>query len=78
MGTLSVTPFDLTTGQPSGPTVLAVVSETHRFWLTDERQQASLNRQQSILADPAQHLLERLEAGHVDRYELSVDCGDQP
>jgi len=77
-GTLSVTPIDTSTGQRSGPTVPAVVSETHRFWLTDRRQQAILDRQQSILEDPGQYLLERLAAGHRDRYEVSLDCGSQP
>lgn len=77
-GILDVTPIDPATFQPSGPTVPAVVSETHRFELTDEREQVKLVRQQSILASPAQLLFEHLDAGHSDRYELSLDCGVQP
>jgi len=74
-GTLQVTPIDPVTFMPSGPAVPAVVSETYRFELTDQREQVRLDRQQSILGDPAQLLFEMLDAGHSDRYELALDCG---
>lgn len=77
-GVLQVTPINPLTGQPTGPTVQAVVSEQHRLSLTDQRAEASLDQQQSILANPAQTLFQRLDAGHSDRHELAVDCGPTP
>jgi hypothetical protein len=77
-GVLQVTPINPITGEVTGPTVPAVVSEKHRFFLTDHRAEASLDQQQSILGSPAQTLFLRLDAGQFDRQELSLDCGPTP
>ena len=78
MGVLQATPVNPLTGLPTGPTVPAVISERHSLFLSDRRSEASLDREQSIQASPAQTLLERLDAGHSDRYRRSVDCGPTP
>lgn len=77
-GVLQVTPVNPLNGQPLGPTVPAVVAESHRFFLTDHRAEASLDQQQSILTTPAQTLFQRLDAGHSDRYEVVLDCPPTP
>jgi hypothetical protein len=77
-GALEVTPISPTTGQPTGATVPAIVSEQHHFFMTDRRVEASLDQQQSILTTPTQTLFQRLDAGHLDRYEPSLDCGPTP
>jgi len=77
-GVLQVTPVNPLTGLPTGPTVPAIVSERHRFFLTDHRAEASLDQQQSILGTPVQILSLRFDAGHFDRQELTLDCGPTP
>jgi len=77
-GVLQVTPIDPLTGQPTGPTVPAVVTENHRLFLTDHRAEASFDQNQAILSTPSQTLFQRLAAGHSDRHYVALDCGPTP
>lgn len=82
-GTLRVTPLQLVlppssppTFLPAGDPVEALVFETHRGTLTDERGQVTERAAQLLLGDPRQTLSWSFAAGHADRFARQILCGE--
>jgi hypothetical protein len=73
-GLLSVTPIS-PSGQPTGPTVQAVVSERHRGLLTDNLEQVDWSLTQTIHGTATQSQAGDFSAGQHDGYSAAVDCG---
>jgi hypothetical protein len=76
-GVLNVTPVD-SSGQPTGPTVTAEVSEEHRGTLTDQRSEIRFVVRRLINSDPPQSLMSHLKAGDSERFARTEDCGPPP
>lgn len=76
-GVLNVTPVD-SSGQPTGPTVTAEVSEEHRGTLTDQRSAIRFVVRRLINSDPPQSLMSHLKAGDSERFARTEDCGPPP
>jgi hypothetical protein len=74
-GTLTVVPISLATGQATGAPYFASVEEMYRSRLTDRDQTAALSAEQSLLADPAQSLVEKLWTGQPELYLRQETCG---
>lgn len=77
-GVLNVTPVNPLTGQSTGPSYQAIVSESHRSSVTDERTEARHVVQQTLATAPQQSFFQDLSAGQSDRFFQFVDCGEQP
>lgn len=73
-GALQVTPIDPVTGE-TGQTYQAIIAETHRSSLTDQRSEAQHVVSQVLGTTPQQSFLEDLWAGHSDRIVRLVACG---
>lgn len=82
-GTLQVTPVNPLTGEPTGQTLTAHVSEQHTGLLDDTRCSAGSWIYQALLPenDPnAGSLFRRLRAGNVGRleFEQTITCSESP
>jgi len=73
-GVLQVTPINPLTGQ-TGESFQAVIAETHRSSLTDQRSEAQHVVSQVLGTTPQQSFFEDLWAGHTDRLVELVVCG---
>jgi hypothetical protein len=72
---LNVTPINPATGQPTGPTVPAIVFEDHRTMLTDNHLEVSWSSAQSIQGDAPQSFSMDFDAGQHDSFSVTVECG---
>ena len=73
-GVLQVTPINPLTGE-TGETYQAIVVETHRSSLTDNRSEAHHVVSQILASRPQQSFFEDLWAGHSDSFARLVICG---
>jgi len=73
-GAIQVTPINPLTGE-TGETYQAVIAETHRSSLTDQRSEAQHLVSQVLGTTPQQSFFEDLWAGHTDRLVELVVCG---
>ena len=79
-GTLEVTPMrptSPTTFVPAGDPVDALIFESHRGTLRDERGQVTEIGAQVLLGDPRQSLTWQLAAGNPDRFARQILCGTE-
>jgi hypothetical protein len=73
-GTLSATPVNPLTGQPTGPAIEARIRERHHSSLSEQRATARHVVSQLLFGDLEQSLFSVLQLGAKDGFVLEVDC----